>query len=139
MKTVSINQSPKACDAEAARYERYLEEWKRDYKQTKEKRRTDVRNMTLHSALLMFQTFNEAMAARRELCAAGYDFRIREELDDCCHRTTFADAWRSSRARLDEDVLWEQLEAIIEPLEGEIVEAGLIEDPTLERQQHRLQ
>ena len=86
----------------------------------------------------MFQTFQEALDARRELCAAGYDFKVLPEIDPYS-QATFVEVWRSSHARLDEEVLWGQLQAIVEPLRGEVHEAALIENPTLERQQHRLQ
>jgi hypothetical protein len=123
--------------------------------QLEDDRRVTVRKptMTLFTATLIFQTFDEAMEAGRELRAAGYDFEIREELDPYCHRTTFVEASRSgvvgepSKVGLDGYVklegvgheLWKQLEAIIEPLDGDICEAGLIEEPILERQMHCLQ
>ena len=46
-----------------------------------------------------------------------------------------------SKVKLEgvEHELWKQLEAIIEPLDGDICEAGFIEDPILERRMHRLQ
>ncbi len=76
------------------------------------------------------------MQARRELCAAGYSFEVLSAIDPYSD-ATFVEVCRSSHAGLAEDALWRQLEAIVEPLGGEVTEAGLIEDLALERQMCR--
>lgn len=129
---------PRDYDEEAAKYERYCEVVRKDYARTRRERRERVRHFTLFSAQLMFDTFNDAMQARAELVAAGYDFKVLPGLDPYSG-ATFVEVYRSSRANLGEDALWEQLEAIIAPQGGEVLEAGLIEDPALEGRLHRPQ
>jgi hypothetical protein len=94
--------------------------------------------MTLFTATLIFQSFAEALEAGRAFREAGYVFEIRDDLDPYCHATTFAEV-RISRAGLNEGRLWRQLDAIIGQLNGDIHEAGLVEDLAVERQMHRLQ
>jgi hypothetical protein len=134
----ATSQPPRDCDEEAAKYERYREVARKDYQRIREERRARVRHFTLFSAQLLFDNFSDAMQARPELVAAGYDFKVLPELDPYSD-ATFVEVYRSSYANLSEDALWRQLEVIIAPQGGEITEAGLIEDPAVERRMHRSQ
>ena len=111
---------PRDYDEEAAKYERYCEVVRKDYARTRKERRERVRHFTLFSAQLMFDTFNDAMQARAELRRCRYTtskfFRDLIPTPDA----TFVEVYRSSRANLGEDALWEQLEAIIAPQGGEV-------------------
>jgi hypothetical protein len=132
---------PKACDEEAAKYDRYLEEWKKDYQKTKEKRRAGVQNRTLFTIDIMFPDrapWTMAMMARRELIAAGYESVIKPEIDEYSN-AVFVEVSRSTCAGLSEDVLWKQVKEIVGPFGGEVDNGGLIEDPMREQQLHRLQ
>jgi len=110
---------------------------KRDYQLVRDIRRAENKHLTLFVMEILFENLDDALVARRELIAAGYEFEIRPEVDPYS-RTIFTEVYRSSRAGPDEDELWNQLQAIVEPFGGTVDNGGLIEDPLKEQQLHRL-
>jgi hypothetical protein len=136
-----------------ARCDRDRELSKRDYQLVRDIRRAEKRNFTLFTIEIPFCDLNSpnfppskqkhpdpwtrAMMARRELIAAGYEFVIRPAIDDCSN-AVFVEVSRSTCAGLDEEVLWKQVEEIVEPFGGDVDCGGLIEDLLKERQLHRL-
>jgi hypothetical protein len=122
-----------------ASYDRSREGWQKDQQKTLKKlRREEVRHRTLFVIEVMFDDLDDAMMARRELIAAGYDFRIVPEVDEFSN-AVFTEVARSTCAGLDEDALWKQVQDIVAPMRGGVDCGGLIEGPIRERHMHRLQ
>jgi hypothetical protein len=129
-----ISKTPKAQDAKAASYERYLEIHKNNYQQAKARRREEVRNFTLFEIDIVFwKGLDDALTARRELIAAGFEFEIKAAIDPYS-KAVFTQVRRACpHAGADEDMLWEQVEEIVKPFDGEVDNGGLVEDLTRER------
>jgi hypothetical protein len=122
--------------------ERYGEEYKRDgakeyHRKARESRRAEVRNFTLFAIDIIFDNLDDALAARRELVAAGFEFEIFEEVD-AYSRAIFTEVRRSSCAGLNEKAIWKQVEEIVDPFGGHVDNGGLIEDLLKEQRLHRL-
>jgi hypothetical protein len=99
------------------------------------KRREETRHRTFFFIEVTFDNYDGLIRAHRELVAAGFEFKIIEEFDFC---STFTEVCRSSCHGLDEEALWAEVQAIVEPFGGLADSGGLIEDPLKEQQLHRL-
>jgi hypothetical protein len=83
--------------------------------------------MKRFDASIVFQTWDEAKQADDELRAAGYQTEVTDEADIYSQATWM----RVSRA--SETDLWEQVEAIVDPLDG-LIEEATCEDVNAENQ-----
>jgi hypothetical protein len=135
----TIHPTPRRHDEYHARCERSRDDkgWEQLWS---ELCREEQRTYTFFGATLIFDNFDDAMAARRELIACGFTFDVLPEIGACTPHTTFVEIRRSVPVGLDVNVLCRHLDDIAEPLGGFFDEAGFFpEESERERQLHRLQ
>ena len=87
--------------------------------------------MKQFTAVVMFDTWDEATSATQALRAAGYGTQILDDVD-LYSRATWMDVWRPSEARGFDDPRFDleikQLDSILNPLGGLSDDFGLVED-----------
>ena len=89
-----------------------------------EAKRARKARMMKVSGCLIFQTWDEAIAAANALKRAGFAFAIMTgRVDICSRETTFAECYKTI-AYDEQDACWEQIQAIIEPYRGDCDEFG---------------